>query len=412
MDDDQDDDRDEQAEQREPSGHGVDLADLIARLDQKLDTVAGATAAVASTQTNLLARMAEAEGHRSEDALDVAQRLDALERQVLALTQARDGGGPGSSDPAAQAPVAAAMAELTEAAARQHDDLALALEVLARMAEALERSDARTEDRLAAVRDAAAIPVADLQALLSARADRTDAQLAQLAASLGDAVEAVTAARPLEGGSTDSVSAESVSADAARLGAAADRITERLDELGESVRALSWRLPEITEELVGLREQIEGVDVGGPVSEAADDLGVRLTLHTDTALAGVLRLFDERLNALRSSISQVAPQPGGQSAMGFEAGAVMGAAQAAWNRLEQRLDAEFDDLGRQLQSMAAIIEQALATAEAAANRPVVTGDQLRRAATSVKETVFGAGRTRRDRRGGPRGLGPGGGSGS
>ena len=94
--------------------------------------------------------------------------------------------------------------------------------------------------------------------------------------------------------------------------------------------------------------------------------------------------------------------------MGFEAGAVMGAAQAAWNRLEQRIDTEFDDLGRQLHSMGAVIEQALATAEAAANRPVVTGDQLRRAASSVKDTVLGASRSRRERRGGPKGLGPGG----
>jgi type II secretory pathway component PulM len=95
---------------------------------------------------------------------------------------------------------------------------------------------------------------------------------------------------------------------------------------------------------------------------------------------------------------------------GFEAGAVMGAAQAAWNRLEQRLDHEFDDLGRQLQSMASLIEQAVTTAEAAeaaASRPVVTGEQLRRAATSVKDSALGAGRARRERRGGPRSLGPG-----
>ncbi|MEQ1787409.1 MAG: hypothetical protein ABL966_10175, partial [Acidimicrobiales bacterium] len=82
-------------------------------------------------------------------------------------------------------------------------------------------------------------------------------------------------------------------------------------------------------------------------------------------------------------------------------------AQAAWNRLEQRLDAEFDDLGRQLQAMAALIEQTAASAEAVANRPVVTGDQLRRAAASVKDSVVGANRSRRDRRGGPRGLGSG-----
>ena len=92
---------------------------------------------------------------------------------------------------------------------------------------------------------------------------------------------------------------------------------------------------------------------------------------------------------------------------GFEAGAVMGATQAAWTRLEQRLDAEFDDLGRQLQAMVALIERTATIAEAVANRPVLTGDQLRRAASAMKESVASAGRSRRDRRGGQRGLGSG-----
>ncbi len=85
----------------------------------------------------------------------------------------------------------------------------------------------------------------------------------------------------------------------------------------------------------------------------------------------------------------------------------MGATQAAWNRLEQRLDSEFDDLGRQLQSMAALMDQAVASSEVAANRPVVTGDQLRKAASAVRDTVVSASRSRRDRRGGPKGLGSG-----
>jgi hypothetical protein len=272
------------------------------------------------------------------------------------------------------------------------------------MAEALERSDARTEDRLAAVRDAAAVPVADLQALFTARADRNDAQLAELANTIGS----LDVGTPASSAESDAEPGEG----AVRLSAAADRITARVDELSESVRALSWQLPEITDELAALRERVEGVDVAGPVTAASDELGERLSLHTDTALAGVLRLLDDRLNALRSSISTSsgAQEGGGQGSMGFEAGAVMGAAQAAWNRLEQRLDTEFDDLSRQLQAMGSVIEQALATAEAAANRPVVTGDQLRRAASSVKETVLGASKSRRDRRGGPRGLGPGGSS--
>jgi hypothetical protein len=373
------------------------LADLIQGLSDKLDTVAGATAAVASTQTDLLTRLAEAEVRRSEDASNVAQRLDALERQVLARSQPT---GDATDAPAGSLePLAQGLAELTAAAASQRDDAALALDVLARMAESLERSDARTEDRLAAVRDAAAVPVADLQALVTARADRTDAQLALLATTVEGSLDAPAG----DHGDLESRS---------RLSALADLITARVDELGEAVRSLSWQLPEITQELGALRDRFEANDVSGAIVAASEDLTERLTLHTDTALAGVLRLLDERLNALRASIAQAAstPSEGASSSMGFEAGAVMGAAQAAWNRLEQRLDNEFDDLGRQLLSMGTVIEQALATAEAAANRPVVTGDQLRRAASSVKDTVLGASRSRRDRRGGPRGLGPGGGS--
>jgi hypothetical protein len=305
---------------------------------------------------------------------------------VLALTAA----GSGRADEGGLEPLADRMSELTASAAQQREDLALALDVLARMAEALERSDARTEDRLAAVRDAAAIPVADLQALLTARADRTDAQLAELAAALDGA----DLAAPALGLGPDESSA--------RVSALADRVTERIDELGEAVKALSWQLPEIGQEVAALRERVEGADVGEAVSAAAEDLA----LHTDAALAGVIRLVDERLTSLRTTLTE-ANTAGTQAGMGFEAGAVMGAAQAAWNRLEQRIDTEFDDLGRQLHSMAALIERALATAEAAANRPVVTGDQLRHAASNLKDSVLKASRNRRDRRGGPHSLGPG-----
>src|SRR3546814_11483971 len=53
--------------------------------------------------------------------------------------------------------------------------------------------------------------------------------------------------------------------------------------------------------------------------------------------------------------------------------------------------------GRQLHAIATLVEQANANAEAAANRPVVTGEQIRTAATSVKDTVLRARRPRRDR---------------
>lgn len=185
-------------------------------------------------------------------------------------------------------------------------------------------------------------------------------------------------------------------------------VLERVEELAGAVQSLTWQLPELAEEVAGVREQVERIDVAGPLAEVTNELGGRLTLHTDTALAGALRLIDDRLAALRNVVAGAGSGASPQTNVGgFEAGAVMGAAQAAWNRLEQRLDTEFDDLSRQLQAMATLIEQAVASAEAAASRPVVTGDQLRRAASAVKDTVVGASRSRRDRRGGPRGLGSG-----
>lgn len=285
-----------------------DAADVLQALDRKLDTIAAALAAVASSHTDLLQQVRESEARRTEDALDVAQRLDALERQVLHLQQQPSAPAGGTTPSSIQ------------------EDMALALDVLARIAESVERADARTEDRLAALRDAAAAPVTDLHSLLAGRADRTEA---------------------------------------------------RLDELGE-----------------------------------------QLADHTDSALAGMLRLLDARLATVRGAIEEMAlvavepTPPPPPAAPSFEAGAVMGAAQAAWNRLEQRLDTEFDDLARQLQTMTTLVEQALSTAEAAANRPVVTSDQLRKTATSVKDAVLSASRARRERHGRPRGLGPGPGPGS
>lgn len=346
--------------------------DALAELGRKLDTIAGALAAVAGSHTDLLAHVAEAEARRSHDSREVSQRLVAIERQILALPS------PPSlppADPLDPFPASGSAADLEQLRA----DVALTLEEIRLITDGVQRLDARTEDRLAAVRDAATAPVADLQELLSARGERQDAQLAEL-------VDAVRAA------ATPAATSDTT-----------DAVMERVEELAGAVHAITWRLPELGQELAALRAQVEGIDVAGPLADVTHELSGRLTLHTDTALAGALRVIDDRLAALRNALSAGAPAGVG----GFEAGAVMGAAQAAWNRLEQRLDAEFDDLGRQLQAMAALIEQTAASTEAVANRPVVTGDQLRRAAASVKDSVVGANRSRRDRRGGPRGLGSG-----
>ncbi len=389
---------------------GQDLTGRLDGLDRKIDTVAGAMAAVATTQSELL----------------------ELSRQALQ--------------------------QVSETAAAQRADLALALDALAGVTEALERSATRTDDRLAAIRDAAAVPVADLQALLTARTERTDAQLQALLerveAALTGAGDGSTDAddggtSSLEGGrpqTHDTSPAQRLDPlashvdegpDLAGIAEAVERLEDGLaalldrpapnpgtttgpalaafdahvEELRNSVRSLSWQLPELAEELAALRGQVEGLDLTGPLQETAEDLSEDLRQHTDVALAGTLRVLDERFQGLRSAIVPLtAPPP--PAGMGFEAGAVMGAVQAAWSRLEQRLDHEFDQLGHQLVEMDRRIEQALATAEAAANRPVVTGEQLRKTASSVKDAVQHAREQRRLRRGGPgnpppKGLGPG-----
>lgn len=250
------------ADHDRPAAADAASGDAVVELTRKLDTVAGALAAIAGSHHELLGHVAEAESRRSHDAREAAQRLGALERQILGLP--------------------------------------------AQVAEAVQRLDHRTAERRT--------EAPELHAVLTARDERQEAQLAALTSGLAH--------------------------------------------------------------------------------------------HTDLALAGALRVIDARLAALRDHLSV---DPAGQgNVTGFEAGAVMGAAQAAWTRLEQRLDAAFDELGRQLRAMTALMERTAATTEAVANRPVVTGDQLRRAAAAVKESVTSAGRTRRDRRGGQRGLGPGG----
>ena len=364
-------------------GAGGEVDRRLDDLDRKLDTVAGAMAAVATTQTELLEQG----------------------RQVLR--------------------------EVADAAAAQRADLALALEALAGVTEALERSATRTDDRLAAIRDAAAVPVADLQTLLTARTERTDAQLQALL----DRVEAaIGAPPPAPGGEQDAPGgpvaglAEALDRVEDALGALLDRPSAQsagglgddalatfdthVEELRNSVKSLSWQLPELAEELATLRAQVEGLDLTGPLQETAEDLAEDLRQHTDVALAGTLRVLDERFQGLRSAIVPLTTPPPASGGMGFEAGAVMGAVQAAWSRLEQRLDHEFDQLGHQLVEMDRRIEQALTAAEAAANRPVVTSEQLRKTASSVKEAVQAAREHRRLRRGGPggsppRGLGPG-----
>lgn len=302
------------------------IYDALDDLGRKLDTVAGAIAAVADAHTTVLDHLAGSEARRSHEAVEVSHRLEALERQVLNL-----GHGSGGAE---------------------RPDLAHLAEVLAAMAAQVAVLNAKV-DELAARPTMA--PEADLTALheqVAAAATRHDQDLAlslEVLAHMTEAFEKLEA-RTLETQNFTPVLA-------------------RLDDVSASVRSMAGEV----------------------------------TNHTDVALIAVLRLVDQRLAALRSSLTGAVPPTAG-SMGGFEAGAVMGATQAAWTRLEQRLDNEFDDLGRQLQGLASLAADVIAATEGLANRPVVTGDQFRKAASAMKDSVVSANRSRRERRGGPKGI--------
>ncbi len=133
-------------------------SDALANLSRKLDTVAGALAAVASSHTDLLAHVAEAEARRSHDAREVAQRLSAMERQMLDLPSQAP---PPPSDPLDPFPIPSVTADLEQL----RSDVTLALEVLAQVAAGVERLGSH-DDRSRAG-DGSAAPVLDLDTQLA-----------------------------------------------------------------------------------------------------------------------------------------------------------------------------------------------------------------------------------------------------
>jgi hypothetical protein len=376
-------------------------------LERKVDIIAGAVA-------ELEGRVAQMAGELTS----IGPKLnELLDRHPAGLGAASETTAAVAADVATTAlePVHTGLAALDAATAGTREEVLRTHEAIDRVATAVAQLEQKTDDRLAAVRDAAMAPVSDLQAMLAARGERLDRGLEELAG----AVQALRDDASDDGRAALLDAVEEVGASLRTLDAAVTHsdvrpVTERVDELAAAVQSLTWQLPELTAEVASLRAALaapidEPLDRGAD-DWAGDDVVEQITGRMETALAGLLRLIDERLASVRMAVSAAAPGaalPPPGSVGGFEAGAVMGAAQAAWNRLEQRLDNEFDDLSRQLQAMAAMIEQATASAEAAANRPVVTGEQLRHAASSVKDSVLKVSRARRDRRGGPRGLNPG-----
>ena len=82
------------------------------------------------------------------------------------------------------------------------------------------------------------------------------------------------------------------------------------------------------------------------------------------------------------------------TANGVEVGALMGATQAAWLRLEQRIENEFSEIHRQLGSMSGSAGPAIAP-PLQVDESGATADQLRRAASSLRESFRGLRRQRR-----------------
>jgi hypothetical protein len=491
------------------------LSTLVERTSARIDEVAGASTALRALGPDLEAALVEAGrqlGAQATSLADVRRELAALgsqlnelldrrpdwdavlepidarlsaqaeartdDRELIERVAAQLGGlrelaGQAPDSEALTAAVRAEVAPLADAvqaATRAADPTALPPTAeLARLAEAVERMGNRITDGLGSVRDAAMAPVADLQAIVGGRADRTDARLDELA----ERVASLAATGP--GADADETSPEPATAE---LVARLDRLATAVDEVGTAVGALSWQLPESgrvdeaaaaapadadelaeavaaqTRDVVvpsieaAVRDAVAAAvesAVGDAVTSAVEsavgqaatqavapatpppppppppepaaldlapvhqrldavtgDIERAVADRTEAAMAGLLRLLDDRLTALRDEIQRGTPTaPSG----GFEAGAVLGASQAAWNRLESRLDSEFDDLGRQLHSLGVLVERALEAVEQ--RQPLVTGEGIRKAAASVRDTVVGASKSRRDRRGGPRGLGSG-----
>jgi hypothetical protein len=381
------------------------------------------------------------------DAQDSAQAADReLLERTLALLEAMAATSDEDGDSTADAALAetvteavrGAVAPLTEAVTRagavgRAGDDGVAPADLARLAEAVERLGHRLTDGLGSVRDAAMAPAEDLQALISARADRTDARFEQLAAELATLNERAAAPAPRAEAppasppppppppppapppiDVDRLVADVAAAVTAQVGEIVDTrvraaVSDALDERapGDAEPSEPGAALEVVPppSLAEIDERLEAT---------SEEIRRAVADRTEGALASLLRLLDERLTTVTDDLAVLSDavesaRSERQQPAGFEAGAVLGASQAAWARLESRIDAEFDDVGRQLHSLGVLVERALEVME---NRqPLVTGEGIRKAAASVRDTVVGASRSRRDRRGGPRGLGPGSGSG-
>lgn len=340
-------------------GDGATQAALVG-FGRQFDTVASSVAAIAVGQRELLGRLAEAETKRRQDALELGRRLEAVEGVLLNL----------------------GLADRLEDILAAHQEHQATLQHLSERTAALTTMLGELVERPVAAspvaRPARPLPEVIVPDVVTLPLN-IDADLAPLRGQLVDL--AATAAHQRDDLARVADAVATLGARPSDL-AAMGPVIARVNDLTSAVQSISGQLPQL-----------------------GDNVTHRLTEHTDTALAGVLRLLDGRLAALRRALADAgSPSTSATGETPLDAETVMGIAQASWNHLEQRIDTEFDDLGRQLQAMAALIEAVVVSNEDLASRPIVTGEQFRRAATSVKETVVTANRNRRQRRGGPKSL--------
>jgi hypothetical protein len=200
-----------------------------------------------------------------------------------------------------------------------------------------------------------------------------------------------------------------------QLTALQSALVERDDDRwrGELDRALDQMGQEVLAAVADVRAQ---VDRG-----AGDASGLRLSLDaalervvaklqgdvnrvltsvssSDELLDDRLRRVDSQLGEVRDTVEGMARGGGSNLPVlatqqtestqitGFEAGAVLGASQAAWTRLEQRLDHDFDDLTAEVQQLRHSLELAVRALEQLAARQADSAP-LKATATAVRKAA-------------------------
>jgi chromosome segregation ATPase len=354
-------------QQGDEVGQSVDrlARDLPARIDEQL-TVLADTLAAAAHERLTRADLVEILG-------PVGEHLDYLANAGMTRNELRD----------LLDPLADRLANVADGGVTKGD----VAEVVGPIADQLTSIAARTAGQLDEVARAVAALTGqqvDPERLLA----RIDQRADVLAAEVREAVAATGG-----GGTVDAV--------IDRMQADAGRILDALAAEMAGVREGMDQVQRVVADLEQLRGGSGGDDVNrlaGQVSELSRDLaGTR----------EIVRVVSDSVTGIRLDLRSQ------ESAGGLSAGAMLGTAQAAWTRLEHRLEREFDDVGHQLEQLGGLLHQAIEAMEAAQSNQPHVADQLRRArdtAASFLDSLRESGRDRRRARvgdKGPRGLGRG-----